>query len=100
MLKEVRNLEASKYYIISELLKELEPSQSDIEIINKLIAKEFAKVANNNLQIAKYFSSDINGVILEVQQGLRYGENPHQKATFYKTIDAKDCTLESKDSSS
>ena len=92
VLKEVRNLEASKYYIISNLLKELELNQSDIEIINNLIAKEFAKVANNYLQIAKYFSSDINGVILEVQQGLRYGENPHQKATFYKTIDAKDCS--------
>ena len=65
----------------------------------KLATKVFTTLAQDNLEVARYLSSldaegnslgdsftDIDGVIMEQQQPLRYGENPHQTARFYRRI--------------
>src|SRR5690625_3349415 len=56
-----------------------------------LAAKVFRHTANYDAMIARYFSSQTNEefpenytVTYEKVQSLRYGENPHQKAAFYK----------------
>ena len=56
-----------------------------------LAVKVFETMANYNLAIAKYFSRDkdegifsaVEGVVLDQAEVLRYGENPHQQASFY-----------------
>ncbi len=93
--------EVAKKIIASELSE-----GSDEESLNfrkSLSVKVFSALANYNLQIAKYFDSleldadlaikdqktsglNVEGYVLEKAQDLRYGENPHQKASFYKPI--------------
>jgi phosphoribosylaminoimidazolecarboxamide formyltransferase/IMP cyclohydrolase len=74
-----------------------------------LAVKVFSRVADYDLQIAKYFSNisfeavgesskvhvhsednfqlgGVSGVVLSQAQELRYGENPHQKAAFYRQV--------------
>ena len=64
-------------------------------------AKVFAQMANYNLEIARYFSSQSSpdsenqfptyaGLVLEQEQPLRYGENPHQSAALYRCISQKE----------
>lgn len=59
----------------------------------ELAAKVFTFTAQYDLAIAKYLSakgereeigSVVEGVVLQKQQDLRYGENPGQKAGFYR----------------
>ncbi|NLF24783.1 MAG: bifunctional phosphoribosylaminoimidazolecarboxamide formyltransferase/IMP cyclohydrolase [Deltaproteobacteria bacterium] len=80
-----------------------------LELRRKLAVKVFASLANYNLQIAKYLCNvkfdesgagsvvdstddfslgEVAGHILIKQQTLRYGENPHQRATYYRDISA------------
>ena len=64
------------------------------EIRASFARKVFTFTSQYDLDIARYFSSEgnwsidninpIEGVVLEKIQDLRYGENPHQKASFYK----------------
>ena len=84
-------------------------SASDKELRRKLSVKVFTEIANYNLQIAKYISNvrfeegaqgaiatvdlsddlamgDTAGIVLSRAQGLRYGENPHQTASFYSVV--------------
>jgi phosphoribosylaminoimidazolecarboxamide formyltransferase/IMP cyclohydrolase len=59
----------------------------------ELAVKVFASLANDNLEVAKYFSGlsrtgseqfrEVEGAVLHRVQGLRYGENPHQQAGLY-----------------
>jgi phosphoribosylaminoimidazolecarboxamide formyltransferase / IMP cyclohydrolase len=79
--------------VISELSAGKEFSQG---FRRRLAAKVFAFCASYNLAIAKYLSSQAeqeestarfpqyNGVVLEREYSLRYGENPHQQGTFYR----------------
>lgn len=59
----------------------------------ELAAKVFTFTAQYDLAIAKYLSakgvreeigSVVEGVVLQKQQDLRYGENPNQRAGFYR----------------
>lgn len=60
----------------------------------KLALKVFETTAAYDAMIADYFNKRIGGEVLKDQitltyekaQDLRYGENPHQKAAFYKEI--------------
>jgi len=59
----------------------------------KLAVKVFTLLAQDNLEVARYFSSlsedsahaDVNGVILLKDQELRYGENSHQQGVLYRS---------------
>lgn len=67
-----------------EFISKLKSDEANLEYRKKLAIKVFAKLADYNLQIAKYFSEDkISGNVLEISQELRYGENPHQSASVY-----------------
>ena len=83
-------------------------SSENLSFRSKLATKVFTNLSNYNLQIAKYFSNvsydgsgigtasdnlelgDVEGQVLLRSQILRYGENPHQKASFYTTMSGKD----------
>ncbi|OEH93397.1 bifunctional phosphoribosylaminoimidazolecarboxamide formyltransferase/IMP cyclohydrolase [Bacillus solimangrovi] len=73
----------------------LEAIQADGEIESderkRLAAKVFRHTANYDAMIAEYLTKETGEtspetltVTFEKKQSLRYGENPHQKATFYK----------------
>lgn len=63
----------------------------DIEIRKKLAAKAFRHTAAYDSYIAQYMTMKLNEefpekltLTYEKVQSLRYGENPHQKASFYR----------------
>lgn len=78
----------------SELLGLLETKNgsSDLADRKKFAAKAFATSSHYDTAIFNYFnqSENISEFKHSVQKGqpLRYGENPHQKATFYGDLDA------------
>ncbi len=55
-----------------------------METRKHLAAKVFSKTAQYDGEVARYFSADFFAVAVEKVQDLRYGENPHQSATFYQ----------------
>lgn len=66
----------------------------------KLAAKVFQHTANYDALIANYFTNITEDVMPETYtrtyekvQDLRYGENPHQKATFYKDPISKGASI-------
>jgi phosphoribosylaminoimidazolecarboxamide formyltransferase/IMP cyclohydrolase len=69
------------YALLVELLK-TQKGETTIEQRRSFAAKAFNVVMNYDIAINNYF----NGSVLHPlnhQQSLRYGENPHQHATFY-----------------
>ena len=80
------------YNKVLEELKDL--GTTSLKTREYLAAKVFNYTAYYDSLIAKYFN-DLQGVdfpeILTLgykkQQGLRYGENPHQKASFYREVE-------------
>lgn len=50
-----------------------------------LAAKAFARTAAYDSAISNWFSDEQLNITAKLQQTLRYGENPHQKAAFYST---------------
>ena len=74
-----------------QVLASLKENKLDHEQRQTLAAKVFRHTANYDAMIARYFSIQTNEefpenytVTYEKVQSLRYGENPHQKAAFYK----------------
>ncbi len=82
-------------------------SAADLELRRKLSAKVFTTLAHYNLEIAKYLThvqfteqgaevdlsdalsmGETAGIVLSRTQSLRYGENPHQKASLYRDLGA------------
>jgi phosphoribosylaminoimidazolecarboxamide formyltransferase / IMP cyclohydrolase len=73
-----------------------------LDLRRQLSVKVFASLARYNLEIARYLSTvsfegeagkvneilfpEIDGVVLERKQELRYGENPQQSAAFYMPL--------------
>lgn len=65
-----------------------------LEVRIDLARKVFTFIANYDLEIARYLSrqtdtqedgfAPVEGLVLQKQQSLRYGENPHQKGAFYR----------------
>ena len=50
----------------------------------ELAAKVFIATTQYDAMIANYFYPEFSAMFLEKQQELRYGENPHQAASFYR----------------
>ena len=81
------------------ILKELKEKGSiSIETRELLALKAYKHTAQYDALIVRYFSSRLHGeeefpremeILLEKIQDLRYGENPHQKAAFYREQGAK-----------
>ncbi|WP_458414932.1 bifunctional phosphoribosylaminoimidazolecarboxamide formyltransferase/IMP cyclohydrolase [Schinkia sp. CFF1] len=74
--------------VLSELK---ETGDVSVETKRKLAAKVFRHTAAYDAVIAEYLTKQVGEddpesltVTFEKRQNLRYGENPHQKATFYK----------------
>jgi phosphoribosylaminoimidazolecarboxamide formyltransferase/IMP cyclohydrolase len=74
------------------VLEELSSGEAvSLETKRRLAAKVFRHTAAYDALIAEYLTDAVGEaepetftVTYERKQGLRYGENPHQKATFYK----------------
>ncbi len=79
----------------TRILKELDANGGSTtrELRTSLATAAFTRITHYDLAIANYFGQ-MNGVspndlphtlflAVDAQQGLRYGENPHQKAAFY-----------------
>lgn len=83
-------VDPSDYEVV---LKELtEQNDVSIETKRRLAAKVFRHTAAYDSLIANYLTGQVGEenpesytVTYELKQSLRYGENPHQKATFYRT---------------
>jgi phosphoribosylaminoimidazolecarboxamide formyltransferase / IMP cyclohydrolase len=82
------------------ILTSLKENTLDFAKRQKLAAKVFRHTANYDAMIAEYFLGETNEefpetytVTYEKVQDLRYGENPHQKAAFYKRPIVKTMSL-------
>ena len=83
------------------LLQALESGQISIEYRRRLAAKAFAHTAGYDTAITRYLSATLEGDALGEHmlyagkniEKLRYGENPHQEAAFYRDQLAQDGTL-------
>jgi phosphoribosylaminoimidazolecarboxamide formyltransferase / IMP cyclohydrolase len=60
-------------------------AQYDATISNYLSAIDFDTSQNSQQPVRNMFSSQLNGNFIKVQD-LRYGENPHQEAAFYRDL--------------
>lgn len=103
-------LDPSDYASVIEELTRCngEVVKCSLELKRQLSTKVFSCTANYDLAISRYLSSvsfadasevkagtvdasfdfaPIGGFVWERVQSLRYGENPHQKANFYRTLD-------------
>ena len=74
-----------------EVLEHLQKDQPSIELRKQLAAKVYRHTANYDAMIANYFveiteekDPETYTSTYEKVQSLRYGENPHQQAAFYK----------------
>ncbi|WP_208591293.1 bifunctional phosphoribosylaminoimidazolecarboxamide formyltransferase/IMP cyclohydrolase [Gracilibacillus suaedae] len=82
------------------VLENLGNNGGTVEFRKQLAAKVFRHTANYDAMIANYFV-DITGEedpetftqTFEKVQSLRYGENPHQKAAFYKEGNVKGASI-------
>lgn len=73
---------------------------TSLETKELLAAKVFIHTSHYDALIANYFSKRLNiqspktlTLTFEKKQNLRYGENPHQSATFYTQIQETEGTL-------
>jgi phosphoribosylaminoimidazolecarboxamide formyltransferase/IMP cyclohydrolase len=83
--KDVLVVAAKKEYaVLEELLREQKGATS-VEQRRSFAAKAFEVVAHYDVAIYNYFHPQNEWKVLNngAQQSLRYGENPHQQATFY-----------------
>lgn len=84
------------------VLQELEENKGEIPLARrkKLAAKVFRHTAQYDALIARYFLEETKEVFpqqytvtYEKVQELRYGENPHQEAAFYKELQAAETSI-------
>jgi len=96
--------------VLAELRAKKDVKETSLALRKQLALKVFTFTANYDLQIAKYLShvdlvdvqdlaqghvdastdfelGAVTGFVLQTEQSLRYGENPHQKAALYSSID-------------
>jgi len=83
-------IEASDYQAILDELKANEGATT-LHLRRRLAAKAYARTAAYDAAISNWFASELNTDTPEFRafggrliQALRYGENPHQKAAFYR----------------
>ena len=85
----------------TELVKRLKEGNGELdeEYLFALARKAFLKTADYDDAIYEYFKGDeeefpeLLTLHFEKIQNLRYGENPHQRACFYRELDAPEGTL-------
>ncbi len=90
---------AADYNLVIRELKEY--GAVTMETKRMLCYKVFSHTASYDAMIAQYLQKQVGADMLpesltltyEKVQGMRYGENPHQKAAFYKEVDAPACSL-------
>lgn len=82
------------------ILELLEKDLLTVEVRQELAAEVFRHTAHYDSMIANYFSEQTNDLFTETYtrtfervQSLRYGENPHQQATFYEIPNYKGISL-------
>ncbi|WP_099974876.1 bifunctional phosphoribosylaminoimidazolecarboxamide formyltransferase/IMP cyclohydrolase [Lactobacillus terrae] len=75
----------------NEVIDKIELSQNDVDYRKQLACKAFEHTANYDSIIAGYFENQIGkeypqekSISLEFKDSLRYGENSHQSAAFYR----------------
>ncbi|NMC63728.1 MAG: bifunctional phosphoribosylaminoimidazolecarboxamide formyltransferase/IMP cyclohydrolase [SAR324 cluster bacterium] len=86
--------------VIDALRTYKDVSKIPMGLKKKLAERVFTILAQDNLEVARYLSSltdegvldtqsrfsRVDGRIIEREQSLRYGENPHQEACFYRVV--------------
>ncbi|KHE72067.1 bifunctional phosphoribosylaminoimidazolecarboxamide formyltransferase/IMP cyclohydrolase, partial [Halobacillus sp. BBL2006] len=84
----------------NEVVEGLKSENLSFEVRRKLAAKVFRHTANYDAMIAEYFTTlteeaypETYSVTYEKVQSLRYGENPHQSASFYKKANYEGASL-------
>ncbi|MDF2440604.1 MAG: phosphoribosylaminoimidazolecarboxamide formyltransferase / cyclohydrolase, partial [Abditibacteriota bacterium] len=81
----------------SKVLSELREGATSLETRKHLAVKAFAHTAAYDAAITKYLSGELlpdsMRLPFEKAQDLRYGENPHQRAAFYRESSAPAGTL-------
>ncbi|HZW68481.1 MAG TPA: bifunctional phosphoribosylaminoimidazolecarboxamide formyltransferase/IMP cyclohydrolase [Pseudogracilibacillus sp.] len=82
------------------VLELLQDDTLEVTVRQELAAKVFRHTAHYDSMIATYFSAEMNDLFTETYtrsfervQSLRYGENPHQEATFYEIPNYKGISL-------
>lgn len=83
-----------------QIIESLKQGEIDIDMRRDLAAKVFRHTANYDATIAGYFNKQTDAQFpenltftYEKVQELRYGENPHQQAAFYKDANVKGVSL-------
>jgi phosphoribosylaminoimidazolecarboxamide formyltransferase/IMP cyclohydrolase len=85
-----------------EVLNELKKDKSlSLHTRERLAAKAFQHTARYDALISNYFEKKFGGepfpkfltLNFEKEMGLRYGENPHQKASFYKDMESDETSI-------
>ena len=83
-------VEASDYQAVLDELK-ANQGATTLHLRRRLAAKAYARTAAYDAAISNWFASELNSDAPEFRafggrliQSLRYGENPHQKAAFYR----------------
>ena len=68
-----------------KIMTEIEDKEKlSVEFNLELAAKAFIMVTQYDSLISNFLYPSFSAIFLEKKQELRYGENPHQKASFYK----------------
>ncbi|WP_249871753.1 bifunctional phosphoribosylaminoimidazolecarboxamide formyltransferase/IMP cyclohydrolase [Oceanobacillus saliphilus] len=82
------------------VLQAVQADKLEFHLLQELAAKVFRHTANYDAMIAQYFMGETKEefpetytVTYEKVQDLRYGENPHQQAAFYKNPIHKSMSL-------
>jgi len=78
----------------TEFLERINSDQVDLEFRRRLALKGFRQTAQYDTLISQYLARELGETELpdqlslsyEKQQSLRYGENPHQQAAFYREL--------------
>jgi len=82
--KDVTVIAAKDDYAVLENILAQQNGETSLEQRKSFAAKAFQVVMNYDIAINNYFNPKVTAVQTStVKQVLRYGENPHQKATFY-----------------
>jgi phosphoribosylaminoimidazolecarboxamide formyltransferase / IMP cyclohydrolase len=88
-------VEASDYTALLEELV-MHNGMTTLELRRRLAAKAYARTAAYDAAIANWFAKELDDVVPGYRafggrliEKLRYGENPHQAAAFYRTPDQR-----------
>jgi|SRR5690625_1472506 len=83
-----------------QIIEALKHKSVDLKLRQQLAAKAFRHTAQYDVVISNYFSKRVHETFPEIYsvtykkvQTLRYGENPHQEAAFYKELKAPAMSL-------